>query len=64
MTGASPVWMDTVPAARQLGVTVRQLYAAIDQGRIPARWVHPGLRVEVAVDDDAATAVLAGPQAR
>ena len=48
----SPVWMETVPAVRQLGVTVHQLYAAIGQGRVPAPWVQPALRVEVAVDDD------------
>lgn len=64
MTRTPAVWMDTVPAARQLGVTVRQIYAAIDQGRISARWVNPGLRVEVAVDDATATAVLAGQQPR
>ncbi len=41
-----------VPGARRLGVSVRELYDAVDQGRIDARWVRdPLLRVEVAIDD-------------
>ncbi len=41
-----------VPGARRLGVSVRELYDAVDQGRIDARCVRdPLLRVEVAVDD-------------
>ncbi len=54
MTHTSVGWMATVPAARRLGISVRQLYAAIEEGRIDGRWVHPGLQVEVAVDDDTA----------
>jgi len=39
-----------VPAARRLEISVRQLYDAVDQGRIAARWVtDPLLRLEVAI---------------
>jgi len=51
MTSATE-WLGMVPGARRLGVSVRELYAAVDQGRIDARWVRdPLLRIEVAVDD-------------
>jgi len=51
MTGTSE-WMQMVPAARRLGISVRELYAAVDQGRIEARSVRdPLLWIEVAVDD-------------
>lgn len=43
--------MGLVPASRRLGVSVRELYAAVDERRIDARWVRdPWLRIEVAVD--------------
>jgi len=29
-------WMSTVEAAQYLGLSIRKLYAAIDQGQIPA----------------------------
>lgn len=48
-------WLEVVPAARRLGISVRQLYAAVDEGRIDARWVcDPLRRIEVAVDDGSA----------
>ena len=47
-----PEWLELVPAARRLGISVRQLYDAIDQFRIDACWVRePLLHLEVAVDD-------------
>ncbi len=46
-----PEWLEMVPAARRLGISVRQLYDAVDQFRIDARWVRePLLHLEVAVD--------------
>jgi len=44
--------LELVPAARRLGISVRQLYDAIDQFRIDVRWVRePLLHLEVAVED-------------
>ena len=50
-----------VPAARRLGISVRQLYDAVDQGRIDARWAGAAgrRRVEVAVDDESAQRLTA-----
>ncbi len=48
---AAQEWMSTVPASRRLGMSVRELYAAIDEGRIDARWAGRRLAIEVAIDD-------------
>ncbi len=49
-----------VPGAHRLGVSVRELYDAVDQFRIDARWVRePLLHLEVAVDDGSAERLTA-----
>ena len=54
-------WLEVVPAARRLRISVRQLYDAVDQGRIDARWAGAAgrRRVEVAVDDESAQRLTA-----
>ncbi len=44
-----------VPAARWLGIPVRAVYDAVDQGVLRARWAGTGAwrHLEVALDDEA-----------
>jgi len=54
-------WLGMVPAARRLVISVRELYGAVDQGRVEARWVSdPLLRLEVAVGEAPPGAPTAG----
>ncbi len=47
-------WVEVAPAAYRVGISVRAMYDAVDQGLIQARWVGEanGRRLEVAVDDE------------
>ena len=48
-------WLEMVPAARRLGIPVRAVYDAVDQGVLQARWAGSGAwsHLEVALDVDA-----------
>lgn len=49
-----PTWLGIAPAAHRVGISIRAMYDAVDQGLIQARWAGEanGRRLEVAVDDE------------
>ena len=48
-------WLDMVPAARRLGIPVRAVYDAVDEGVLQVRWAGTGAgrHREVALDVEA-----------